>query len=107
MLGSVKLRAQQGQLVDVVIDTFKNLVAVASAYIEKGFIVQSWVWDGEIRTVEELEAMSKHPVFQDRPVCEAPIYSGNYYEQPSYCDNDVPCSEHPGWYQLKPGGHSE
>lgn len=62
MLGSVKLRNRNGSMFDVVVSHFKSFVCMAETAIENGLIVQSWVWDGETRTVAELEALKRHPV---------------------------------------------
>ena len=91
--GRLNVRARCGHIFGVLVERASDFKMVAERTIEQGFIVQSLTWDGVTRPVDGLA----------QATCDAPIYFGSYQEQPSFCDNDVPCSVHPGWFALKYG----
>lgn len=96
--GCLNVRARCGHIFGVLVSRVSDFKMVAERAIEQGLIVQSLTWDGVTKPVEPSAFAT----------CKAPIFSGSYYEQPSYCDNDVPCADHPGWFALKLGvGHGE
>lgn len=58
----LNLRARRGHRFESFTYTLSELVQVAERYIERGFIVQSWTWDGVILPISDLAAISRDPV---------------------------------------------